>query len=220
MVVVLEMIFGMFGSFNSWVRPLSHTPFFASILTILSISADRYMMVAHPFKHRLVMNGKKAAFWIMFLWMASISCPLYLRLTDNLRMFSDFNYAILAVVIVLTLIMYILTCLSLKRQAKSLENMDDGKANKLRVASEERFLRTIIIIAVIAVVSLTLATIYGQIEYHGFDSNKKSNVVSCILMTFAVPQFFYQSYYLFSSIEKLSKDIRSRVLSPSHAKTA
>ena len=102
---------------------------------------------------------------------------------DNLRMFSDFNYAILAMVIVLTLIMYILTCLSLKRQAKSLENMDDGKANKLRVASEERFLRTIIIIAVIAVVSLTLATIYGQIEYHGFDSNKKSNFVSCILMT-------------------------------------
>jgi uncharacterized membrane protein len=150
---------------------------------ILPISADRYMMVARPFKHRLVMNGKKAAFWIMFLWMASISCPLYLRLTDNLRMFSDFKYAILAVVIVLTLIMYILTCLSLKRQAKSLENMDDGKANKLRVASEERFLRTIIIIAVIAVVSLTPATIYGQIEYHGFDSNKKSNVVSCILMT-------------------------------------
>jgi hypothetical protein len=73
MVVVLEMIFGMFGSPNSWVRPLSHTPFFASILTILSISTDRYMMVAHPFKHRLVMNGKKAAFWIMFLWMASIS---------------------------------------------------------------------------------------------------------------------------------------------------
>ena len=62
LAVVLEMIFGMFGSPNSWVRSLSHTSFFASILTILSISADRYMMVAHPFKHRLVMNGKKAAF--------------------------------------------------------------------------------------------------------------------------------------------------------------
>jgi hypothetical protein len=72
MAVVLEMIFGMFGSPNSWVRSLSRTSFFASILTILSISADRYMMVAHPFKHRLVMNGKKAAFWIMFLWMVSI----------------------------------------------------------------------------------------------------------------------------------------------------
>jgi Mn2+/Fe2+ NRAMP family transporter len=68
---------------------------------------------------------------------------------DNLKKFSDFKYALLAVVIVLTLIMYILTCLSLKKQAKSVGNKDDRQAHKFLVASEERFLRTVIIIAAI-----------------------------------------------------------------------
>jgi amino acid transporter len=165
------------------------------------------MMVAHPFKHRLVMNGKKAAFWIMFLWMVSISCPLYLRLTDNLKKFSDFKYALLAVVIVLTLIMYILTCLSLKKQAKSVGNKDDRQAHKFRVASEERFLRTVIIIAAIAVVSLTPATIYGQIDNHGFDRNEKSNVVNCVLMTLLCLNFSINPIIYFLRLKNYRKII-------------
>jgi hypothetical protein len=80
--------------------------------------------------------------------------------------------------------MYTLTCLSLKRQAKSLENKDDRHGHKFRVASEERFLRTVIIIAVIAVVSLTPTTIHGQMDNrHGIhDDNIWRNVVSSILM--------------------------------------
>jgi hypothetical protein len=208
LAVVVQMVFGLFGSSNFWVRSLSYTSFFASILTIFSISADRYMMVAHPFKHRLVMNGKKAAFWIMFLWMASISCPLYLRLTDNLSMLRNFKYAILAVVIVLTVIMYTLTCLSLKRQAKSLENKDDRHGHKFRVASEERFLRTVIIIAVIAVVSLTPTTIYGQMHdnRHGIDDdNIWRNVVSCILMTLLCLNFSINPIIYFLRLKNYRK---------------
>ena len=208
LAVVVQMVFGLFGSSNFWVRSLSYTSFFASILTIFSISADRYMMVAHPFKHRLVMNGKKAAFWIMFLWMASISCPLYLRLTDNLSMLRNFKYAILAVVIVLTVIMYTLTCLSLKRQAKSVGNKDDRHGHKFRVASEERFLRTVIIIAVIAVVSLTPTTIYGQMHdnRHGIHAdNIWRNVVSCILMTLLCLNFSINPIIYFLRLKNYRK---------------
>jgi hypothetical protein len=49
LAVVLEMIFGMFNSLDLYVRSLSHT-------------VDRYVMVAYPFKHRLLMSGKKPVY--------------------------------------------------------------------------------------------------------------------------------------------------------------
>ena len=183
LAVVLEILFGTFHSSNPWLRTISYTPFFASILTISSISADRYMMVAHPFKHRLMINGNKATFWIGVLWILSVSCPLFLHLKASLTMFTKVKYAILAANIIFTLVMYILTFISLKRQAKSLRNENDRKTHKFRIANEQRFTKTIILIALVAVLSLTPATINEFIKKQVFRENKEDSDVTCIFIT-------------------------------------
>jgi hypothetical protein len=205
LAVVSQMIFGTFASRNPWLCSLSHASFYASILTILSISVDRYIMVAHPFKHRLLMNGKKAACWIAFIWILSISCPLYLCLAGNRSNFRKFKYALLAVAIFLAIFMYILTCISLKRQAKSLESKDGRKVHKFRVAREERFLRTVILIVLIALMSLTPATIYGQFKKHGLRKNMERNAVNCILMTLLCLNFSINPIIYFLRLKNYRK---------------
>jgi hypothetical protein len=51
-----------------------------SQVTIVSIAADRYLMVAFPFKHRSLMKGKKFLIWITFIWVLSCSTPVNILL--------------------------------------------------------------------------------------------------------------------------------------------
>ena len=115
LAVVLEMIFGTFNSLEPHVRSVSHVSFFASLLTILSIAVDRYVMVVHPFKHRFVMSGSKALIWIMVLWIASFASPLYFILAGSLHKISELKYAFLGTVTTLTALLYIFTCVALTK---------------------------------------------------------------------------------------------------------
>ena len=208
LAVVLEMIFGMFNSLDLYVRSLSHTSFYASILTILSIAVDRYVMVAYPFKHRLLMSGKKAGIWIVFIWIASVASPLCHILTGTFNGISEFKYGLLATVIVLTAFLYVLTFVSLQRQAKSLANKEEKMhAHRIRAANEERFLKTVIIVAVIAVVSLTPATVYGQVEQPGLDAEMESNALYCVLMTLLTLNFAINPVIYFLRLKNYRKTL-------------
>ena len=153
---LFELLFGLLGSSEPHVCSLAHTSFYASILTISSIAVDRYLMVAHPFKHRFLINGKKAAGWIACIWLLGISSPIYYILTGTLGEIGRFKYGLLAAIIGITTI---LTCIALKRQANSLKNGEGRQAHKAGIAKEKRFVTTLVIIAAIAFACLTSATV-------------------------------------------------------------
>ena len=207
LAVVLEMIFGTFNSLEPHVRSVSHVSFFASILTILSIAIDRYAMVVHPFKHRFFMSGRKALIWIMVLWIASFASPLYFILAGSLHKISEFKYGLLGTVIVLTALFYIFTCVALTKQAKRLANAEEKQVRKTRMASEQRFFKTVIIVAIVAVVCLTPGTIYGQVMKPGLDSNMESNVVYCVLMTMLCLNFAVNPWIYFFRLKNYQKTL-------------
>ena len=196
LAVLLGLMFGLFGSSDPRARSLAHTSFFGSVLTVSSIAVDRYMMVAHPFKHRFLMSGKKAARWIAFIWIMSIFSPICHVLTGSLRQIGRFKYGLLVAVIGVTTIAYISTCLALKRQANNFGNGEERRAHRARIASEKRFVTTLVIVAVIAVVSLAPSTIRGYVERLDHRRDRKNDVVYCVLkallsLNFAVNPFIY-----------------------------
>ena len=206
LVVVLEMIFGAFSSLPP-VRSASHVALYASILTILSIAIDRYVMVVHPFKHRFFMSGKKSLIWIVLLWIASIVSPLCHVLTGSLWKIRRFKYGLLATVIVLTALLYAMTCVALRKQAKCLANGEEKHALKTRIANEERFFKTVIIVAVVAVVCLTPATVYAHVKMLAVDSDIKSNVLYCILMTMLCVNFSINPWIYFLRLKNYRKSL-------------
>ena len=205
LVVVLQMLSGMFGNRNIWLRSTAHTSFYASILTVVSISIDRYIMVAHPFKHRIYFNGKKVVCWIAFVWVVSFSCPVSLVLSDNVSIFSDIKYACLAAAIILTISMYTLTIISLKTQAKSLENKDGRQAHKFRVTTEERFQHTVMIIAAISVVCLTPVTIHSQMMGKKIDDTLSHRILDCIFKTLLAINFSVNPIIYFVRLQNYRK---------------
>ena len=193
LAVLLGFVFGLLGSREPHVRSVANTSFFASILTISSIAVDRYVMVAHPFKHRFLMSGKRAGWWIAFIWLVSISSSTYHVLTGTTHQISKFKYGLMLAVIVITTIAYISTCVALKRQASGLGDGEERRAHKARIASEKRFVTTLIIVAVIAVASLAPATVHGYVKQFGRMENK---ILYCVLKTvlcvnFAINPFIY-----------------------------
>ena len=183
LIFLLFVTVGAYSSKEPHVRSLSHTSFYSSILTIFCIAVDRYFMVTHPLKHRLMMSGKKAALSIAFIWLLGVASPIYHILTHTLEKISEFKYGFLATIVPLTGIFYALTCVSLKRQARNLANQEGSEAHKSQIEKEKRFLTTVVIVTVIAVVTLTPATIYGNVMQPGLDANMKDNALYCTLMT-------------------------------------
>ena len=68
-VVTMTNTFWVFE--NAVVVVLQYFSFYLSMLTIFSIALDRYLMITYPFKHRLLMSGKKMAIWIALIWFLS-----------------------------------------------------------------------------------------------------------------------------------------------------
>lgn len=150
------------------------------------------------------MSGKKATVWIIFVWILSFVSPVYSMVTGTIDKLSKIKYGILATVIVLTAITYAITCASLKKQAKNLENMAEGPAYKAQVTSEKRFLNTLIIVAAVAVICLTPATVYN-LEKPGLDPDVDKNIVDCVLMTILATNFAVNPVIYFLRLKNYRK---------------
>jgi prolactin releasing hormone receptor len=48
-----------------------NTAMLVSLLSIFSIAIDRYVLKVHPFKHRILLNGRRIAVWIVSIWLLS-----------------------------------------------------------------------------------------------------------------------------------------------------
>ena len=174
-----------------------------SLISIASISIDRFLIVSFPIKHRILMRGKIMILWIATIWI--VSCFI-----SALTTFSDVSetnprnefYIFSVILIVLSSVMYSSTCYKLKKQSKNiaLQNSTETRVQEIRIIKEKRFLKTIIIIACVAFISvvpyLVLHLLYSNVV--GFlEDNLQAVIISsalcfCIFnLNFAANPFIY-----------------------------
>ena len=153
--------------FSSYVPLIYfHTDFFsqfvvilvvnASFLSITSISIDRFLMVTLPIKHRIYVKGKVMAIWIAAIWMLSSLISAFSFFYTFKKHKEVVVHIISASFVVLSTLMYSFTYHKLKKQSRNiaLENSRESRVQEIRILKEQKFLKTIIIIACIAFASL------------------------------------------------------------------
>ena len=128
-----------------------------SLLTIASISVDRFLMVVYPIKHRNWTNGKKISIWLSFIWFISISYALKRFIFGVEQNYENLVFgSVAAVLFLLAAISYASVYIAVKRQSTSIteeNNPNRNRSEEVRLLKEKKFLKTIIIIACFTVVS-------------------------------------------------------------------
>ena len=136
----------IFYLFLNWFKSVS-------IVSITSISIDRFLMVAYPMKYRILMKGKVMILWIAAIWIMCCVIPLFLALSDVRETSRIQTITVFSVtVVILSSVMYSSTYRKLKKQSRNiaLQNSNETRAQEIRILKEKRFLKTIIIIAYVA----------------------------------------------------------------------
>ena len=131
-----------------------------SLVAIVSIAADRYLMVAYPFKHHYLMSGKKIIIWITIVWILISSCGVAAFFLFPMSAYSfsvDICVAVAVAIVTVTGVLYVLTCISLRRQTRNLALHNASGSNRseaTRLLKEKQFVRTILLVACIAVIGI------------------------------------------------------------------
>ena len=155
-----------------------------SFVSITSISIDRFLIVASPIKHRILMKTKVMILWILGTWIANFAIPVFMLFT-NIHSLSGrqglCTYS--AIVIILSSVMYSSTYYKLKKQSRNiaLQNSTESRAQEMRILAEKRFLKTIIIIACVAFVCIVPYMIFYL--SHDSLSLSKDNLISQVIGT-------------------------------------
>ena len=150
---------------TNWFTAREHivdTGIIISIYTIASISLDCFLMVVYPLKHRVLMKKRTIVVWLACIWLVSCLLPMKTLVFSLQRDTNAYITHFLEVApILLSTTMYALTLHKLKKQSNNLalENISDRQQHA-RILKQKQFLRTIIIIACIAVVCIVPSTIY------------------------------------------------------------
>ena len=137
-----------------------------SFASIVSISIDRFIMVAYPFTHRGWMKRKIMSVWIICIWFISLLYPgkrVVFGREKHDRFFA--NYFALGVVL-LTAILYAITYFKLRKKSRNivLRDLSDtsNRSHSLWLLKEKRFLTTIIVIAGITVLCTVPLLVMSQ----------------------------------------------------------
>ena len=135
-----------------------------STFTISSIALDRFLLVAYPLKHRVLMSGKLVVVFSTCIWLI---CSAVLAKAFYYSERSVMNSIIIGMnllqvtQIVLACLIYGFTYHKLKKQSTgfALENVPELQ-RQTRIMKEKQFLTTIIIVACIAFVCVVPASIF------------------------------------------------------------
>ena len=166
---------------------LDHTTIIASLLTILSIAADRYLLISHPFKHRLFMNNKKMVSWVALIWILSSAEGIKALIMNEESPSDDLVRHCFYILIALgTFFLYTATFRNLLKQSRSLgqlenNNSTEHRAQRIRILNEKRFLKTVVIIACFAIVTILPNAIFSQTIIILSRGNKEENSSGKIL---------------------------------------
>ena len=172
---------------------------FASLASILSVSIDRFILVAFPIRHRIWVKAKVIVMWLAAVWTMSCALPILRLFYGPGRNFEIYKYAFCQTIIIPSVFFYAFTYYKLKKQSRNIasQNSNEGWAQEQRVLKEKQFLKTIILIACIAFActmpSLVFFQVYGSLT-SGQDNLEKTfqKVFMCIfVINFAVNPFIY-----------------------------
>ena len=165
-----------------------HSTIVASLLTILSIAIDRYVMVSNPIKHRIFIGNKKMILWIALIWFLSFAESITQLIKDEESPYDDLvRHSCYPLIVLATFAFYIATFRHLTKQSRTLSqlstNSTESRAQEVRIRNEKRFLKTIIIIGVIAIVTILPNALFNQIQQVGGhkEENEGGDVTSMIL---------------------------------------
>ncbi len=131
-----------------------------SLVSIASISIDRFLLVAYPIKHHIFMKGKVIILWLAAIWIMSCTLPL-----KGLFYESKNNEIIAVIIMIISVVIYVCTYWQLRKQAKNiaLQNSRESRAQEIRILKEKKFLKTIILIACVAFLSTVPSMLFFQI---------------------------------------------------------
>ena len=175
--------------------------FSASLLTIILIATDRFLMVVYPLKHKFLVNGKKIIIFISLIWSLSSLNGIQETLLApvNIYFFSFGTYLGVTIMLV-TGSLYVLTLISLRKQTKNLALDDASGSNHsqaTRLLREKQFVRTILLVACIAVIgtapfiivryTLTMTTVHLTLT----QNITWCFVVALFYFTFAINPLIY-----------------------------
>ena len=150
----------MFEFFIYWLMTIT-------CVSIASIPIDRFIMVAYPIKHRILMKGRFMILWFAAIWIVSSLPSVLMHYVDNNKIFVHALYVFNVIVIMVSAVMYSLTYYQMKKQSRniSLQNSSEGRAQEIRIRKEKRFLNTIVIISFFSLVPTMALYIIAQIYF-------------------------------------------------------
>ena len=136
----------------------------ASIISTPTIAIDRLLMIVYPIKHRVFMRGKAVITWIMAIWFVSCAVTVTTCIFCSLGKDGKGVYTFWAFIIVVSTVVYASTYYMLKKQSRNIavQTSNDTRAQRMRILKEKQFLRTIIIIACIAVIFVFPSMMFFQ----------------------------------------------------------
>ena len=157
-----------------------NTAILVSLFSIFSIAIDPYVLTVHPLKHRLLLNGKKIAIWIVSMWLLG-----FYQLVKILIFGSDQKEDRLIFVTVfltfslVTFFIYILIYFTLKRRERVISQQQSQSGNRVL---QEAFLKTIMIVAFVQIVTLVPVCITDLVGNHvGRSSGGEFSTVGLIV---------------------------------------
>ena len=117
--LLLPLILRLFGQnpiFNFFVYWLTTT----SCISIASISIDRFLMVAYPIKHRILIQGRFIILWIAAIWIVSCLPSVVIHYGDDDKIYVNALYTFNVVIVIVSAGMYSLTYYQLKKQSRNI----------------------------------------------------------------------------------------------------
>ncbi len=151
--------FWIFEFFALWLGTVS-------LVSITSISIDRFLLVAYPIKHHIFMRGKVIILWLAAIWIVSCIFPLINLFYDRKVNERRITVYIFCVTIINTsVVIYCFTHWKLRKQAKNiaLQNSLESRAQEIRILKENKFLNTILLIAFVAFLCTVPSLVFFQI---------------------------------------------------------
>ena len=133
----------------------------SSMLSLVSISIDRFLLVTYPMKHRYLMDRKVMILWLFSIWLLASVHPSLALLIGKSNVVV-WLYCFNTTIIVISGIIYAITYLQLKKHSNDIssQNSTESRAQEIRNHKDKKFLKTIILLACIAFVCLVPSMIY------------------------------------------------------------
>ena len=139
----------------------SATAALVSLFSIFSIAVDRYVLTVHPFIHRVHVNGRRIAIWIVLVWVLSLYFAIKVSIFGPSNTDAIIYFTIFITFASLTGLIYLVTFFSLRKQQRNItQHCRQGRNQTL----QQEFLKTIIIVAFIQIFTLLPTTIAGLIN--------------------------------------------------------